>query len=260
MRSASRRLGRGVARRPLPLRVRSSLTLRSLALLMSAACSFAFAAIVGRLLFALADDAVEYGLTHGRRVVGPPQPHVHDLNALLFQGRLLQRLTRLPPAVCFLSCSRLSSTRPGSVLISSSSSILPTTAPSSLLMRWPSTDRAPSIAPTLRMKRSTAGGVGDAPADVGVDGQRLVDGVALGVAGEQFRPRQVEILQTAVEALNRLDRPGQAKVQTGLRVVGAVVGGHVAAELRQIDEFGAVHGERPTGRPRRPPTAAGIQK
>ena len=97
-------------------------------------------------------------------------------------------------------------------------------APSSLVMRWPSTDLRPLDAAHLADEAVHAGGVGDAPADVGVDGQRLVDGVLLGVAGEQFRPRQVEILQAAVEALHRLDRPGQAEVQAGLGVVGAVEG------------------------------------
>ena len=88
-----------------------------------------------------------------------------------------------------------------------------------------------------------AAGVGDAPADVGVDGERLVDGVLLGVAGEQFRPRQVEILEAAVEALDRLDGPGEAEVESGLGVVGAVEDGDGPAELRQVDELGAVHGE-----------------
>ena len=66
----------------------------------------------------------------------------------------------------------------------------------------------------------------------------------LGVARQQFRPGQVEVLQAAVEALHRLDRPRPLEVQAGLVVVGAVVGGDVPAELRQVDELGAIDGEQ----------------
>ena len=56
-------------------------------------------------------------------------------------------------------------------------------------------------------------------------------------------PGRSKYLQAAVEALHRLHRPRQAEVQAGLGVVGAVVGGDAPAELRQVDELGAVHGE-----------------
>src|SRR6266496_2194488 len=80
-----------------------------------------------------------------------------------------------------------------------------------------------------------------APDDVGVDGQGLVDGAALArVLGDQFGGRKVKHLQTAVNAQHRLDRPGPAKVQPRVPVVGAVVGGDVAAELRQVDELSPV--------------------
>jgi len=88
-----------------------------------------------------------------------------------------------------------------------------------------------------------APGIGDAPADVGVERQCAVDGVALGIARQQFRTRQVEILQTAIEALHRLDRPRPFEVQPGLFVVAAVERLQVLAELRQVNVLGAVHGE-----------------
>src|SRR5262249_23265954 len=86
-------------------------------------------------------------------------------------------------------------------------------------------------------------GTGDAPADVGVECQRAIDGLALRIARQQFRPRQVEILQAAVETLHRLDWPGPFAVQAGLLVVAAVVGRQRPAELRQVNELGVVHGE-----------------
>ncbi len=102
---------------------------------------------------------------------------------------------------------------------------------------------APAGVPTLRMKLIHALGVGDAPADVGVEGQRAVDGVAFRIARQQFRTGKVEILQTAIETLHRLNRPRPFEVQAGLRVDAAVEGLQVTAELRQIDVLGAVHGE-----------------
>src|SRR5262249_17178244 len=76
--------------------------------------------------------------------------------------------------------------------------------------------------------------------------QRTVDGLALGVVREQLGPRQVEDLQAVVEALQGLDRPGPLDFQPG--VGGAVVGGDVPAELRDVDVLGPVYGvERGTG-------------
>ena len=109
------------------------------------------------------------------------------------------------------------STRLASVLMRSSSSISAMAAPSSLVMRWPRISCAPSIEPTARTKLVGPCRVGDAPANVGVDGQRLVDSVAAGIAREEFGPRQVERLQPAVEALHRLHRPGPFEVQSRTR-------------------------------------------
>ena len=85
--------------------------------------------------------------------------------------------------------------------------------------------------------------VGDAPAHVGVDGQRLVDRFSFRIAGEQFRAGQVERLETAVEALYRLYGPGPFDVQPRV-AAGPVVGGDVPAGLRPVDVFGAVYSEQ----------------
>ena len=84
--------------------------------------------------------------------------------------------------------------------------------------------------------------IGNAPANIGAGGERLIDGSLVGIAGEQLRARQIEDLQPMIQALHRLDRPRHLEVQAALG--DAVVRGDRLAELRDVDVFAAVHGER----------------
>src|SRR5262249_24568279 len=164
----------------------------------------ALALLQGHLAVALADDAVEDGLAHLAGVVEPAQADVHDLDAVLGRAVAVRRQQPRPQGLAL--------------------PVHPAVAVADQVLQVHAGDggaEAAADAVSQQLAGALGGadgddealgglGVGHAPDDVGVDGQRLVHAAAAGVLGDQLGGRQVEHLEPPIDAHHGLHRPGPA--------------------------------------------------
>src|SRR5262249_53384556 len=142
---------------------------------------FALALVVRRLPLALAADALVDGVVDFRRVVDAAQADVHDLDAVVGPGpvaqcpqepvaQLLALLVHAPDVGGDeLGADQVLHRPPGDFDAEVAADALGQARPGAVRRADGAVEAVDAV------------GVGDAPADVGVDGQRLVDGVAVGV-------------------------------------------------------------------------------
>src|SRR5437870_2684215 len=208
----------------------------------------AFALIFGDLLVALAADAVKDGTANLRRVVEAPQANVDQLDAVGPAGVITQALPvgaraavgllEQPPAQPLHALLDLSGRCDADQFVQFQVADLGAKPAADALAENGFSAVGGAHGPNEAVDSFD---VGDAPADIGADRERLVDGVALGIVRQQFRPGQVEDLEAMIEPLHRLNGPRQFEVQPG--VARPVMRAHRLAELRHIDELGPIYGE-----------------